>query len=346
MPRTIIIVAIALATSLCVSAKDFRIGVLYWSSNIEGQVAMAKGLESEAKKINALSKKKSTPAVKLIKYVAGDGENGVENQIDQMNRLIDIDKVDLIIVQPTDNAALVKPLKRANEKIIPVIAYDQYILEGKLTSYITSNNYQAGYLVGEYLGSKFSSKYEIKLILVEYPLVSSTVERVDGFFDALTENGKKFKILKTYQAVEPVSGKKAGEQIVKDFPAKGSIDVVFTINDGGGISIVNEINKAKRTEILVGSIDGDPVSVKNIKNNRSTVIDSAQFCGDIGRKSMSVAYDKLMGKKVPKKILIPTFPITKETMSRYTGWMGAVPMSFEKPWKKGVFWNSSYKTYK
>jgi len=326
-------------------AKEYRVGVLYWSMNIEGQVAMAKGLEAEARRINKLAKKTSSHTVKLIKYVAGDGDNGVDKQISQMNKMIDHDNVDIIIVQPTDNAALVKPLKKANRKNIPVIAYDQYIIDGKLESYITSNNYQAGYLAGEYLGSKFADKEEMQLLLVEYPLVSSTVERVDGFFDALADNKQSYKILKTYQAVEPVSGKKAGADILRDFPEKGSIDAIFTINDGGGLSVVKAIKNAGRSEILVASIDGDPKSVKNIKKGINTIIDSAQFCGDMGRKSMSVAYDKILGKKIPKKILIPTFPITKETMKRYPGWMGKVPKSFEKPWKPGVFWNNNYKTY-
>jgi ribose transport system substrate-binding protein len=345
MPRINKILILLLLPFLALS-KEFKVGVLYWSSNIEGQVSMSKGLENYAKQINKEAAKNKLPTVKLIKYVAGDGPDGVENQIDQMYRVIDKDKVDIIIVQPTDNAALVKPLKKANSKKIPVIAYDQYIMEGNLASYITSNNYQAGYLAGEYLASKFDDKKKINLILVEYPLVSSTVERVDGFFDALAANKQLYKILKTYQAVEPVSGKKAGADILKDFSEKGSIDAIFTINDGGGLEVVKAISNAGRDEILVATIDGDPASVKNIKAGKNTIIDSAQFCGDIGRQSMKVAYDKLLGKEIPKKILIPTFPITKETMKLYPGWMGRVPKSFEKPWKKGVYWNNNYKTYK
>lgn len=306
---------------------------------------MARGLEAEAKRINAEAKKSGKPMVKLIKYVAGDGSAGVDNQVKQMHKMIDHDNVDIIIVQPTDNAALVKPLKKANRKKIPVIAYDQYIIAGKLDSYITSNNYQAGYLAGEYLASKFADKHMIKLLLVEYPLVSSTVERVDGFFDALNDNKQAYKILKAYQAVEPISGREAGNDILNDFSKKGSIDAIFTVNDGGGLPIVDALQNAGRDEVLVATIDGDPKSVKNIKASRNTIIDSAQFCGDIGRKSMAVAYDKLLGKSIPGKILIPTFPITKETMSRYPGWMGKVPKAFEKPWKRGVFWNNNYKTY-
>ncbi len=323
-----------------VYAKEYRVGALYWSMNIEGQVAMRKGVEEVAAKINQ-DLKKSGGHLKLIPYVAGDGDKGVANQIQQMHQMIDKDNVDLIIVQPTDNAALVAPLLKANAKKIPVVAYDQYIVKGEIASYITSNNYQAGYLDGEYLASLFPDDYEMKLVLVEYPKVSSTVERVDGLMDALKTEKQKFKVIGSFEAVEPIGGKKAGTDILAKFPKKNSVDAVFTVNDGGGLSVVEAISKAKRDEIKIATVDGDPRSVKNIKAGL-TVIDSAQFCAELGRQSMSVAWKILKGEKYPKKILVPTFPIVKSTVNLYPGWLGKIPNKFEKSWKKGSFWDNQF----
>jgi len=113
------------------AAETKNIGVLYWSMNILGQVAMRKGLEAE--KINLQAAKDNLPTIKLIPYVAGDGDEGVERQITQMEALIE-QKVDAIIAQPTDNAALAYPLIKANKANIPVIAYDQYIKKGELAA--------------------------------------------------------------------------------------------------------------------------------------------------------------------------------------------------------------------
>jgi ribose transport system substrate-binding protein len=299
--------------------------------NIPGQVAMRKGLEAEAEKINIQAAKHNLPTIKLIPYVAGDGDKGIERQIIQMEALIE-QKVDAIIAQPTNNAALAYPLIKANNANIPVIAYDQYIKKGKLAAYVTSNNYQAGYLDGEYVASNFDADYEIKLIIVEYPLVSSTVQRVNGFIDALDEYEQAYDILKTYEAVEPIAGKKAGQQILQDFPDKGSVDVIFTINDGGGLSVVDELAKAERTEIFVATIDGDPKSVENIKQKRLTRIDSAQFCGPLGAEALKLTYALLTGKDIPAHSEVPVFPITQETLDIYPGWMGPIPDKFAKPW--------------
>lgn len=327
---------ILISGPLC--AKEFNVAVLYWSSNIEGQVAMRDGLEQKTKHLN----KTTNDKINLIPYVAGDGAHGVKNQVKQFYKILKRKRaVDLIIVQPTDNAALTAPLIKANKLGIPVVAYDQYILDGELESFITSNNYQAGSLGAEYISSLFDKNYEIKLIIVEYPKVSSTIERVDGFIDTLKKLNQRYKIIGNYEAVEPVSGNAAAKKIIADFPTKGSIDVIFTINDGGGLPIVKHLYKNKRNEIKIATVDGDPKSVKNITQNKLTVIDSAQFCAEIGRQSILAGYKVLKKQKVAKKILVPTFPITKETIGIYPGWRGQVPKKFKKPWLKSKTWNNS-----
>ncbi len=314
-----------------VEREPYRVGVLYWSMNIQGQVVMRNGLEAEAKQINATARQQGKRGVELTAEVAGDGDEGVERQISQMRAMI-ASKPDVIIVQPTDNAALAAPLREANTAGIPVVAYDQYISGGRLAAYVTSNNYQAGYLDGEYLAARFPGSQPLRLVLVEYPLVSSTVERVNGLLDALRDQGKSFNILKTYQAVEPVAGRKAGEAILRDFPERNSIDAIFTVNDGGGLAVVDVLAKAGRDEIAVATIDGDPRSVENIRARRLTVIDSAQFCGPLGAAAMKAAYAVAQHQPVAQQILVPAFPITLETLDRYPGWMGPISAPFKKPW--------------
>jgi ribose transport system substrate-binding protein len=239
---------------------------------------------------------------------------------------------DAIIVQPTDNAALAGPLREANRNAIPVVAYDQYISGGTLAAFITSDNRQAGYLDGEYIASRFPDDKNLNLLLVEYPHVSSTVERVNGFLDALRDNAQPYTILKTYKAVQPEEGLQAGRAILDDFPGRGSIDVIFTVNDGGGLSVVDVLAQAGRTEIVVASIDGDPAAVRNIREQRLTHIDAAQFCGPLGAEAMKAGYAVATGQEIAKHILVPVFPITKETLARYPGWLGPIPSAFDKPW--------------
>ncbi|MDZ7657027.1 MAG: sugar ABC transporter substrate-binding protein [Sulfurimicrobium sp.] len=334
------------AYSAVPSEQVLRVGVLYWSMNIPGQVAMRKGLEEEARHINDMAKRQGLPSVQLIPQVAGDGVPGVERQIAQMFEMVK-QKPDIIIVQPTDNAALAAPLRAANRAGIPVVAYDQYISGGALAAYITSDNHQAGYLGGEYLAAQFPDKQAIKLILLEYPRVSSTVERLNGFLDALRDHGQAYKILKAYEAVEPVGGQRAGRHILLDFPDKGSVDAVFSVNDGGGLSVVDALANAGRTEIMVATIDGDPKSIENIRSGRLTRIDAAQFCGPLGAEAIRAAYAIATGQATPRQALVPVFPITLDTLTRYPGWGGPIPGKFTKPWvARNPVWEGTVKAVK
>ncbi len=326
---------LALLGLLCSAAAaetdPLRIGALFWSMNIPGQVAMRQGLEAEVERINRSAPERGLPRVELIPRVAGDGPDGIERQIGQMNELI-AQRPDVLIVQPTDNAALAAPLREANRLKIPVVAYDQYISGGRLDAYVTSDNRQAGYLDGEYLADLFADDKPIRLVLVEYPHVSSTVERLDGLLDALRDAGQPFEVIGSFKAVQPEEGRLAGEAILRAFPERGSIDAIFTVNDGGGLSVVEALAQAGRNEVVVASIDGDPASVENIRNGRLTRIDSAQFCGPLGAAAMAAAYAIATHQPVARQILVPVYPITVETLALYPGWNGPIPEPFRKPW--------------
>ncbi|WP_413581487.1 substrate-binding domain-containing protein [Bdellovibrio sp. HCB288] len=300
-------------------AKDWKVAVLYWSMKIEGQVAMRKGLEEQIQKYNSENKGKNS--ITLTPYVAGEGRAGIENQVNQLQQAIKT-KPDAIVIQPTDNSALASGLQEANKLKIPVIAYDQYIVNGDLTAFVTSANYNAGRDNGQFITSLFKPEKKIRIVVFEYPQVSSTTERVDGFFDSLRSQNARFEVVGVYQAVDPDSGKAAVKKFLKDFPAKDSVDLILTVNDGGGLEIVKELYAKKRAEIRHATFDGDPASVENIREDRLTVIDSAQFCGELGRESVRVLVKVLNGNPVERKIRVTTFPITKKNIAEYPGWMG------------------------
>jgi ribose transport system substrate-binding protein len=335
MVRGLTLVAILAVCPPSLAQEDAQgptLGILYWSDQIPGQVAMRAGLERELEAVNDRRVENGEPVIRAQSFVAGDGHEGKERQITQFDALVQ-QRVDLIIVQPTDNAALAAPLLRANAAGIPVVAYDQYISKGQLTSYLTSDNYAAGYEAGEYMAAQFPKRRRLNVVLVEYPHVSSTVERVNGFLEALQACEQPFRILRTYEAVEPASGAKAGQAILRDYPQRGSIDLVFTVNDGGGLNVVEALAEAGRDEIQIATVDGDPRSVENIKAGRLTRVDCAQFCGALGRETLKVAERVLRGETVPRHLLLPVFPITRETQERYGGWNAPLPEAFDKPWR-------------
>ncbi len=328
----IILLALLSFPTGLLAEQPWRICVLYWSDTIPGQLAMREGLRRQVKRHNRqLQQQPDMRAIDLTEYVAGDGPEGAERQIAQFYQALKTHP-DLIIVQPADSAALTEPLRQANAKGIPVLAYDQFIEGGQLAGLVTSNNYQAGYLAGEVVADLFPSQHALRLVFLEYPLVSSTVLRVDGFLDALEDLGQAYTLLHAYQAVEPVAGRKAARALMRDYPQPGSVDVVFSVNDGGGLAFRRELERAGRRDIRLASVDGDPEQVASLSENSLLLVDSAQLCAVIGEQTIQAAVQWLKGDHRRLLYQVPTYPVTVETRAGYKGWYGGVPATFTKPW--------------
>jgi ribose transport system substrate-binding protein len=310
------------------SPTTFEVGVVYWSMAIPGQVAMRRGLEHEADRLN---RQHPDRPVRLIPAVGGDGEAAIRRQREAMYRFIG-QRPDALILQPIDSAALSKPVQAANQAQIPVIAYDQYVLTGKLACYVTSNNRLAGYLDGEYLVHRFQDrKAPVRLVIVEFPYVSSTVERVEGLLDAFHDAKKPYTIVGRYEGVEPKGGAAAGRAIVSNHPP-GTVDAVFCVNDGGGHAVMQELKRAGRRDVVMATVDGDPRMIDEIRRGGIVGIDTAQFMGPLGAEAMAMTYRKLQGQQVPRQVLITVFPITRANLAAYPGWAGPIPDVIRKPW--------------
>ncbi len=330
---------------VAMAEAPWRVSVLYWSDTIAGQLAMREGLRRHFKVHNRRAAAGEGRTVLLEEHVAGDGEDGVDRQIRQFYQALE-QRPDLIIVQPTDSAALAEPLMQANRLGIPVLAYDQYIEGGRLAGLVASDNYQAGYLAGEVIAAAMPDDRPLRLILVDYPTVSSTVLRTDGFLDALEALNQPYRLLHSYQAVEPMAGRAAARSILRDYPEPGSVDVIFTVNDGGGLALRETLIRAGRKDIRLASVDGDPAQVEAIADDDALLlVDVAQLCAVLGEHTARVGLQLLRGEGQGRLYRVPVYPVTHTTLSGYTGWYGRMPAPFTKPWiSRQPYWNNRIQT--
>ena len=63
-----LVAMLCLATSALCSAQPhaWRVGVLYWSADIAGQVAMRQGLEQQVQRINQQAQTQGLPGMELL----------------------------------------------------------------------------------------------------------------------------------------------------------------------------------------------------------------------------------------------------------------------------------------
>ena len=232
------------ARSLSLRKKKIRIGFIiqsfpefYWGNVEKGIVAA--GVEF------------ADFGIELINRNLSKGRD-VDEIAAKMDELIE-DKVDAIILVPTNNSIIREIINKAHEAGIVICTLNDDITESKRAFYIGPQLKQSGRIAGELIG-KFL-RHGGRVVTVNCELDSLDYhERLEGFNEVLRERYGNISVIANYSFNTEVV-MNGGESIVSGIlENSGAIDAVYDI-DGESLygigSIIRESNKLKDI-ILVG----------------------------------------------------------------------------------------------
>jgi ribose transport system substrate-binding protein len=267
--------------------------------------SLAKGATDEARKLGG-------PDVKVT-VLAHNWD--VSKQVSQIENFI-ASKVDMIVVDPADPKALTPVLAKARAAGITVVALDDASEGVQYT--IMADSVAAGRNSCEYLARQIGNKGNV--ILISGPPVTTVFDRINGCKEALAKH-PDIKILSDDQDAK---GTREGAlQVTQDLLTRfPKVDAIYNINDQCAIGSLLAVKQARRTGIILTSVDGSPEAVSEIKKPNSIfVASSAQDPNEMGKNAIEVGYG-IMNGKVPAQtlVLMPTPVVTKETASTYVGW--------------------------
>lgn len=240
-------------------------------------------------------------------------ENDRAGQITIVQQFVS-DGTSAIVLAPLDDTALVKPVKSAVAKKIPVVIIDS-ALKGKagtdFASFVATDNRQGGVLAGEKLVSLLKGKG--KVVLLRYIEGSaSTTERETGFLSAL----KKAPGI-TVISENRYAGASAGE--AKD----SALNMVDRLKEADGIFAPNESSAmgmllALRQvglagkKVFVGFDASEPLLDGLRKGDIAALV--AQNPTKMGYDGVKTAIAAIKGEKVPTTIDTGVAVITKENL--------------------------------
>jgi ribose transport system substrate-binding protein len=117
--------------------------------------------------------------------VKAPDEANLEQQIRMMETMIKM-KVDGIAIDPVDSDALVPVINKAIKAGIPVICFESDSPSSERLSFIGTDNFQAGALMGEVVGKLLNRK---GMVLVETGMLkmSNLKERLEGMLQYINE---------------------------------------------------------------------------------------------------------------------------------------------------------------
>ncbi|MED3889199.1 ribose ABC transporter substrate-binding protein RbsB [Peribacillus frigoritolerans] len=272
------------------SMKDVKVGVSISTLNNPFFVSLKDGIEKEAKE-------------KGMKVTVVDAQDDTAKQISGIEDLI-LQKVDVLLVNPTDSAAISSAVKDANDAGIPVITIDRSSDEGDIETFIASDNVAGGEMAAEYLVKELGEKAKV-VELEGVSGASATRERGKGFHNIAD---KQLEVLTSQTAeFDRTKGLNVMENILQ---GNKDIQAVFAHNDEMALGAIEAIKAAGKDIIVVG-FDGNDDALKAVESGelKATI---AQQPSLIGEEAVNAAEKILKGDKVDDTISVPLKLVTKE----------------------------------
>lgn len=235
----------------------------------------------------------------------------VERQILQIQEMLDMG-IDVLVLTPVDWDSLTDILTKAKEKGIYIVVVDSNVKDENLVDCtITSDNYSAGKIVGEYF---VSQQQKAKVVLFEHANAKSGQDRIQGFLDAV----------QGYDGIEIVDRIDCEGQLeiampkMKDLIESGKeFDQVFCLNDLSSVGVVAALDeKGLLGQVGVYGVDASPDSKALIKEGMMKAT-AAQFPSKIGKAAAENIYMLLDGQTVKDYTYIPVELVTRRNVEIY-----------------------------
>ena len=259
-----------------------------------------------------------------IKLVVAEGTNDANLQISQVETFIN-DKVDAIVLLPTDGAALTEVAIEAMNAGIPVINVDREFsstFAARVT--ILGDNYGMGVSAGTYICEQLSGKPDA--VVAEIAGIDSlplTQARSEGFAKALDDCG--LEVSNRVAADFTVAG---GEAVTSQLlSAAPKIDAIWNHDDDQGIGVLAAIAAANRSEFFLVGGAGSANAMREIQSDsgvlKATVIYPSTQAADGIRLARLVVQGKALSDlveiEVPTRIVLNAPVVTKDNVEQYIG---------------------------
>jgi ribose transport system substrate-binding protein len=221
-----------------------------------------------------------------------------------------------IVLAPLDDNALLRPVRAAMAKGIPVIIFDSN-LNGKVgedfVSFVATDNYAGGRMAGEEMARLLEGRG--KVAMLRYMVGSaSTTQREQGFLDALKKHPGIELILDNQYG-----GATSGESIQK------SEELLDTLRQADGIFCPNESSTygmlvTLRKHNLAGKVrfvgfDSSEELVRGLEQGQlhALILQNPRHMGYMAVKTM---VDHLNGRPVPERIDTGVTLVTRENLDQ------------------------------
>ncbi|GAB2896159.1 MULTISPECIES: ribose ABC transporter substrate-binding protein RbsB [Microvirgula] len=249
-------------------------------------VSLKSGAEAEARALG-------------MTLITVDAQDDPARQISSIEDLIQ-KKVKVILVNPTDSAAVASAVKEANAAGIPVITLDRSVDGGTVASHVASDNVAGGKMAGEYVLEKIGGNGAV-VELEGIPGASAARERGQGFHSVIDAAGGVKVVARQPADFDRAKGLSVMENILQGHK---DVKAVFAHNDEMALGAVQALEAAGLKDVVVVGFDATDDAVKAVKAGKmsATVAQKPEL---IGKTAVQTAKQIIDGQAVDKAIPVP-----------------------------------------
>ncbi len=235
-------------------------------------------------------------------------------ELDLAKQMADIEdflaqEVDALVVCPVDSVAIGPAVKEANRRGVPVFTADIAVQDGEVISHIASDNFSGGRKAGKYLAKTLGGKG--KIIIIDWPHVTSVLERVAGFDEVIAQYPEIEIIARPDGGTKRAPAMVVMENMLETYDV---IDGVFAINDDSALGALAAIEASGRTDIIIVGYDAVPEARRAILRGSSLKADVVQYPKKIGEVTIETIIKYLRGVTVAKNIYVEVGIVDKATL--------------------------------
>lgn len=251
------------------------------------------------------------------RLISTDPANDVNLQISQVEDMI-AQNIDAIFLNPVDAEGIRPALDQLKAAGIPIINFDTEVADlSYVTSYVGSDNYNAGKVCGEDLVARLPNGGPI--LVLDSPTMQSVVDRTNGFMDAIEGHG--FQVVGKQDARGNLE---ISMRLTEDLlQANSNVVAIFGGNDPTALGCLAAAKAAGLTNVLIYGVDGSPDIKAEIASGKSLIAGSgAQSPVTMAKDSVNVMYKVMAGEKVDARYPVRTFMINADNVADYgtEGW--------------------------
>ncbi|MCU0917239.1 MAG: substrate-binding domain-containing protein [Planctomycetes bacterium] len=247
-----------------------------------------------------------------IRWNGPEIETDCERQIQIVEDMI-AQKVDGIVLAPSNRKALVPAVEKTYARKIPCVIVDSGVETENYLSYLATDNYKGGVLAAQRIGAVLSGKGRV-IVVAWTPNSASTDARLQGFRETLAKEFPGITIIDS-QFPNPPTMDKARDVTQDMLTRHGGADGIFACNAttaGGALKALDGFQPGEKKIKMVG-FDAWPMVVAGLeKGDLDSLILQNPY--KMGYEGVKAIIRHLQGEKVDKQVDTGVELITRDRL--------------------------------